>query len=185
MSKLILVRYLGMLVAATLAVSRGRTLAAAKREGKALPWSPIDGLLAATAILLLVRFFLFEPNIITSRSMQPTLMVRDIILTRKLWSSPPEVGAIVTFEHGAPPRTFVKRLLAGPGMEVRFHGNDIEVLPKPSSEPVPDGVTSVKLGVDEFFVAGDNRGNSRDSRSFGPVKSSQLTGTYLTKLYSH
>lgn len=183
MSKLILIRYLGMLVAAGLALFRLRSLVLAKREGKPLPWSLLDPLLLLVAVILLVRTFLFEPNIITSRSMQPTLEVRDIILTRKLWLSPPEIGNIVTFIHGKPSRTFVKRLLAGPGMEVRFSGSDVEVLPAPSSEPVPDGTTSVILKYDEYFVVGDNRGNSVDSRSFGPIKASQLTGEYLSRIY--
>ncbi|MBI4202598.1 MAG: signal peptidase I [Chloroflexi bacterium] len=95
---------------------------------------------------------------------------------------PPHRGEVVVFRYPLDPsRDFVKRVIAVPGDAVeirdgRVYVND-RLVPEPYVES--DGHTSMRrtvLGPDEFFVMGDNRPNSNDSRAWGPVPIDHIIG---------
>ncbi|OUN06488.1 hypothetical protein B5G43_08740 [Flavonifractor sp. An92] len=73
----------------------------------------------------------------------------------------PEVGDIVTFRLPDEKFSYIKRIVAGPGDTVDHWG------------------TAITLGEDEYYVLGDNRGNSRDSRAFGPITGEIIWGRLI------
>ena len=73
----------------------------------------------------------------------------------------PEVGDIVTFRLPDEKFSYIKRIVAGPGDTVDHWG------------------TAITLGEDEYYVLGDNRENSRDSRAFGPITGEIIWGRLI------
>lgn len=150
-------------------------------------------------ILPLLGIISFDTFIVTTNSMQPTLIPGDILLcsanTRDI-----EIGDVVVFAAPAESGMGVKRVLAGPGdlltytdKQLQINGSDIEkrFSRNLSNEEASDiaftqlisgrqfvihesygadiNSTVVKLGRNEFFVMGDSRDHSIDSRHFGVI----------------
>lgn len=95
---------------------------------------------------------------------------------------PPQRGEVVVFRFPLDPsRDFVKRVIAVPGDTVEIRGGVVYVNGRRLEEPytAEASVSSMGahvLGVDEYFVLGDNRAHSNDSRSWGAVTSEDIIG---------
>jgi signal peptidase I len=155
---------------------------------------------AVVAVLLvsLVRAFAFQTFWIPSSSMVPTLGVYDRILVQKAFFTWHDVheGDIVVFSEppldqcgGSQGSDLVKRVIALPGQTVYSAGNTIYVNGKPLAEPYLPAVDPLGRPVPgasrqhpylvppgEFYVLGDNRAISCDSRYWGPVQGSTIVG---------
>ena len=162
--------------------------------------------LAETAIMILVavmlaglvRALVFQTFWIPSSSMVPTLGVYDRIVVQKAFFTWRDVreGDIVVFSHppldhcpGPQEDDLVKRVIALPGQMIYSSGNGIYVngrllaepyLPRydPLGPPIPDASSQhpYRVPPGEFYVLGDNRADSCDSRYWGPVKGSSIVG---------
>lgn len=157
------------------------------------------GVTIGVAVLLagLVRAFVFQTFWIPSSSMVPTLGVYDRILVQKAFFTWHDVreGDIVVFteppaDHcGGPQGDLVKRVIALPGQTIYSSGNTIYVDGKPLAEPylppgdplgppIPDASSQhpYRVPAGEFYVLGDNRAVSCDSRYWGPIEGSSIVG---------
>ncbi|HVF75785.1 MAG TPA: signal peptidase I [Acidimicrobiales bacterium] len=159
--------------------SRSRSL----RTG--LEWVAIiaGALLAALA----VKTWLFQPFYIPSPSMHPTLKVDDRVLVAKR-STHPGRGDIVVFKRppgvveGPLNKDLIKRVIGLPGETVEGRDNQVFVNDRALTEPyLPERTvisdfskTTLKQG--QYWVMGDNRGNSQDSRVFGPIDQDLIVG---------
>jgi signal peptidase I len=154
----------------------------------------------AAALLLAfgLRAFAFQTFSIPSASMEPTLGIGDRIIVWKAFFTWHDVhqGDIVVFTHppldhcpGPPDSDLVKRVIALPGQTIYSAVNSIYVdgrrLPEsylpardPLGSPIPGASRAVPFRVPpgEFYVMGDNRQISCDSRSWGPIKGSSIIG---------
>ena len=149
----------------------------------------------ALVIALLIKTFLFQAFYIPSESMTPTLQIHDRVLVNKLSYKlhPVHRGDIVVFE--APPHAdpgiddLVKRVVGLPGDVVGGHGGHVYVNGKRLPETyLPDGVTTSafddhKVPPDSYWVMGDNRGNSKDSRVFGYITKGQIIGRVFFRIW--
>jgi signal peptidase I len=154
-------------------------------------------ILVAVLLAGLVRIFAFQTFWIPSASMVPTLAVYDRVLVQKAFFTWHDVreGNIVVFsqpplDHCPGPRgDLVKRVIALPGQTIYSSGNSIYIdgrrlaepyLPHydPLGPPIPDVSRQHPFRVPpgEFYVLGDNRADSCDSRYWGPIKGSSIVG---------
>jgi signal peptidase I len=156
-------------------------------------------LLVAVLLAAGLRTLVFQPFSIPSASMEPTVDVGDRILVQKAFFNWHDVhqGDIVVFRHppadtdcsGPQGTDLVKRVIALPGQNIYSSGNDIYVngrllpenyLPKVDSlgPAIPGASASdpYRVPAGEFYVLGDNREISCDSRYWGPVKGSTMVG---------
>src|SRR5579871_1225448 len=158
--------------------------------------------ISLVAVLLagLVRAFVVEPFWIPTASMAPTLAVYHRILVQKAFFSWHDVreGDIVVFSQ--PPRDhcpgpqgdLVKRVIALPGQTIYSSGNSIYVDGRPLAEPylprydplgpaIPDATSRhpYRVPPGEFYVLGDNRADSCDSRYWGPITGASIVGTVI------
>jgi signal peptidase I len=162
-----------------------------------LEWAII--LVAVVAITLVVRTFVLQTFTIPSGSMLPTLQLGDRIVVDKL-SYHVNRGSIVVFKR--PPLEeqdypdLVKRVIGLPGETISARNGDIYIngkllnepwLPKDADDynaPIPGDPNpqfnfppgGVKIPPNEYFVMGDNRTQSEDSRWFGPIPRSLIVG---------
>ena len=149
------------------------------------------------AVLLaeLVRTFVFQTFWIPSSSMVPALGVYDRVVVQKAFFTWRDVreGDIVVFGHPplddcpGPKGDLVKRVIALPGQTIYSSGNGIYVngrllaepyLPHddPLGPPIASSQHPYRVPPGEFYLLGDNRADSCDSRYWGPIKGSSIVG---------
>lgn len=160
-------------------------------------------LLAALVIVTVIRTFFFEPIRVDGESMRNTLQDGDVVLVTKpeYWTGNYERGDIIicrypnrnkessfslggSFELTFTNHTlFVKRLIGLPGDKIEFRAGVLYVNDQMVDEsdidvyiPSTRSFGPIVLGADEYFVVGDNRGNSNDSRAVGPISEDMIVG---------
>ena len=153
--------------------------------------------IVAIAVALLIQAFLVKPYRIPSESMESTLLIGDrVLVDRASWRfSDPERTDIVVFHPPFIGPVLIKRIIGMPGDEISLQDGAVFVNGEPldepyvrevAGEPVPsrpfdNGLPwslqePYTVPADSYFVMGDNRIDSGDSREFGPVSRSQLVG---------
>lgn len=149
---------------------------------------------AVVVLSVLLRTFVFEPYEIPSGSMEETIQIGDMVFSEKVsyYFREPEQGDIVTFEDPeVEGRTLIKRVIATGGQTVDLQDGKVvvdgEVLDEPytngkRSDPLSSTAPGVSISYPYtvpdgyIWVMGDNRTNSQDSRYFGAVPVSSVTG---------
>lgn len=140
--------------------------------------------LASLACVAWWAYGALQTAIVPSASMEPTLMVDDLLMVRKdaYRQRGPRRGDVVLFVREGEPDYFVKRVVGLPGETIIVASSWVNINGKWLEEPytanqrVRERPLRWVLGADEYFLLGDNRSHSEDSRDFGAVKRSQITG---------
>jgi len=152
-------------------------------------------------LALLIRAFLIQPFIVDGSSMVPNYHNNDYLLTDKLTYRfrDPKRGEVVVFRYPRnPAENYIKRVVGLPGETVEIKG-DLVIIKNAAN---PGGITlaedyanigdaptpfatdmTTTLGDDQYFVLGDNRHASSDSRFFGPLDRQYLIGRPILRLY--
>jgi signal peptidase I len=163
----------------------------------ALEWAIL--IVAALTVALLIKTFLFQAFYIPSESMVPTLEKNDRVLVNKLSYRLHDIrrGDVVVFK--APPdvdteaKDLVKRVIGLPGdrIEARGDGRVYVNGKRLKEEYLPQGVRTVpgfepvRVPKDSYWVMGDNRENSRDSRVFAQhfVPKKDIVGRVFVRIW--
>ncbi len=141
----------------------------------------------ALALAVTVRVLVVESWRISGTSMREALQDGDQILVLRAGfpAGPPRAGdTVVARIHG---ETLVKRVAAGPGERIAMvegrvvRDGRLVVEHIPAALDCRDSFPEVRLGPDEFFLLGDHRAVSVDSREFGPVRAPQILGRVLLR----
>ncbi len=144
----------------------------------------------ALAIILPVRYFLVQPFVVAGVSMEPNFADGEYLIIDELSFRlrEPERGEIVVFHppSGEEKQFYIKRVIGLPGEEVEVNAGKITiynqqnpngfVLTESYIDDYTPGRDSETLGADEYYLMGDNRDASFDSRAFGPVPEENLIG---------
>lgn len=143
-------------------------------------------------IVVPVRQFIVQPFYVKSASMEPNFVDNEYMLF-KMWDKNYQRSEVVIFRYPRNPQEyFLKRIVGLPGEKIQIKDGNVYIfndqnpdgykldesyLPPGTQTSTIDGEI-VSLPDDEYFVLGDNRATSRDSRSFGSVNKSFIMGKY-------
>jgi len=184
------------------------------KNKKKLIWEYAEAIITALILALLIRTFIIQAFKIPSGSMKPTLLVGDHILVNKfiygtkipfsdkriLLFKKPEKGDIIVFKYPEDPaRDFIKRVIAVEGDVIESKNKSIYVNGKQTVETYTqhtddsmrpmgieprDNFGPAIVPKDKFFVMGDNRDQSYDSRYWGYVDAKDIKGKALILYWS-
>lgn len=154
------------------------------RKSTLLAWLR-DIVIACVASVLIVMF-VYQPVRVEGTSMLPELRNRDRLFINKFFFRFQSIhrGDIVVFHYPFDPReSYIKRVIGLPGETISIHDGQVSIDGKPLKEPyVPPRYRDARsmpplvIPPDEYFVMGDHRSVSSDSRSFGPVDRDLIYG---------
>jgi signal peptidase I len=166
-----------------------------KRSGWQSFWEMVRFALLALLIVVPIRAFVAEPFIVSGSSMVPTFQDGDYLVVDKLsyeLGDPQRYDVTVFRYPNDPTKFFIKRIIGLPNETVDIQGNVVTitnqdnpqgfVLEQPFVKNKSDNQTHFELKADEYFVMGDNRRASSDSRYWGAVNRELLTGRALVRL---
>lgn len=152
----------------------------------------IQTLLLAAAVFLIIYVFLFRPFQVNGSSMYPNFYDREYVLTNiiTLHFEDSALGDVIVFKSPTEPeKDFIKRIIGTPGDTILIKNGSVYIngkqldesaYLKPSVRTNPGSFLKenqeLKTPNDEYFVLGDNRSNSSDSREWGFVPKTSIIG---------
>lgn len=158
-------------------------------------WELVRFAFIALIIVVPIRAFVAEPFIVSGNSMVPTFTNGDYLIIDKIsyeLGSPKRDDVVVFRYPGDTTKFFIKRIIGLPNETVDIKGNNITItniehpesfkLNQPFVKNISNNEEHIVLKNDEYFVMGDNRSASSDSRAWGPVKKELLTGRAFLRL---
>jgi signal peptidase I len=155
----------------------------------------VETIAIAVVAVFLVRTFLAQPFLVSGSSMEPNFNNGNYLLVDELTYHlrTPERGEVIVFRYPKDTSVyFIKRIIGLPGETVSITGGVVTVTDKGQKEVlkepyIADAGTfsdfTETLGPGQYFVMGDNRNASFDSRSWGPVPSSDIVGLVRLRLW--
>lgn len=148
-----------------------------------------SSVLITVVLAILLRFFVIQPFIVDGESMEPNFSNQQYIMIDKLSYRfrDPGRGEVVVFHPPTnPTENYIKRVIGLPGETVKIENNEVVVNGHVVNETYLgsrqhatqnfSSMPPVTLGDDEYFVLGDNRPHSSDSREWGPLKKAAIEG---------
>lgn len=155
-------------------------------------YETIQSIVVMLSIFVFIYFAAAQPHQVQGDSMLPNFISGEYIITDKItyrFVRSPERGDVIVFKApNNPRRDYIKRVIALPGESVSVNNNQITVNNKPlfegylsSNENITGGAylrqgASLIVPKGKFFVLGDNRDQSQDSRTFGPITANAIVG---------
>ena len=162
---------------------------------KTIIWETFRYALVAAAIIIPIRIFIAQPFIVSGNSMYPTFHDGEYLIVDELSKYIGEYhrGDVIILRYpNDPSKFFIKRVIGLPGETVTVEGGKVTITGPTHTEPEVLDEPYVKnpkidhmartLDADEYFVMGDNRAQSSDSRIWGPVPSRLMDGKALLRL---
>lgn len=173
-------------------------------------WELVRFALIALIVVFFIRSLIADPFIVSGASMIPTFENGDYLIIDELSYklSDPKRNDVVVFQYPGDPKNnpernfilrffdpgkyFIKRVIGLPNETIEIKGNDVTItnneheesfkLDQPFVKNPANNDTYLELKSDEYFVLGDNRSGSSDSRAWGPVKREFFTGKAFLRL---
>jgi len=155
-------------------------------------------IVVSLVIIIPIRYFLVQPFYVKGASMEPNFYDHEYLIIDEISYrfKEPSRGDIIVFRYPKNPQEyFIKRIIGLPGEKIQVKDGQVRIINNNNQdgsildEPylangtktysLTEDITS--LGEKEFFVLGDNRNSSKDSRSFGPVNRSFITGRVILR----
>lgn len=155
-------------------------------------WELIKVIIIAVIIIVPIRFFLIQPFFVRGASMEPNFHDGEYLIIDEISYRfrEPARGEVIVFRFpNNPAQFFIKRIIGLPGDTVTVENGRVTIQNKDyqqgavvdesnylSSGVRTSGQVATQLGVDEYFVLGDNRVASSDSRSWGVLPRDEIVG---------
>ncbi|MDP3837136.1 MAG: signal peptidase I [bacterium] len=158
-----------------------------------IAWEGVKVVAISLAIIIPVRYFLIQPFYVKGASMEPSFHDHEYLIIDEIsYRFRPVVrGEVVVFRYPLNPQEyFIKRIVALPGESVQIKDSELiiyndehpgglileETYLDSLSPTYSNSDDKITLEDNEYYVLGDNRTASKDSRSFGPIHRSFITG---------
>ena len=159
-------------------------------------WEIARFAIIALIIVLPVRWFIAQPFIVSGASMQDTFHDKEYLIVDQLSYrfEEPSRGDVIIFRYpNDPSKYFIKRIIALPGETINISGTSVQI----QNAEHPEGFTldepyaqlgesnrpqSLTLSSEEYFVMGDNRDHSSDSRTWGTLDRDAIVGRAFIRL---
>lgn len=148
---------------------------------------------------IIIKSFLIQPFLVQQTSMVPTFQPFDYIIVDRFtykFTDEPKRGEVIVFQSGPENgnRYLIKRIIGLPGEQVIVDGTSTVIVNKENPQGFSLDETYIQnqdertkkvtlLTENEYFVMGDNRPLSYDSRMLGPITKDQIVGRTLVRLY--
>jgi len=153
--------------------------------------------LIALLIVLPIRLFIAQPFIVSGASMETTFSTGQYLIVDQLTYhfEEPERGEVIIFRYPKDPsKFFIKRIIGIPGDSVYISGTEVTITNTDYPEGVkldesyvyemkPGATITEILGEGEYFVMGDNRDASSDSRTWGVLQRDKIVGRAFLRLF--
>lgn len=167
------------------------------QSAKSMVTEIIQFAILAIIIVLPIRFFIAQPFIVSGASMEDTFQSNEYLIVDRVsyYFHEPERGDVIVFRYPRnPSQFFIKRIIGLPGDTVTIDGDVVTV----SNDQNPTGVVldepyiksmakntflTETLGEREYFVMGDNRDESSDSRVWGVLQQDRIIGRAFMRLF--
>lgn len=162
-------------------------------------WEIVEVALIAIFAVLIIRYFLVQPFLVNGASMEPNFHGGDYLIVDELTYrfKEPERGEVIVFKYpGNESYYYIKRIIGLPGETIDIKNGKVEITNNQNSNGfvldeayLPSGlITSSQkekfvLNKDEYFVLGDNRDFSFDSRGWGILKKEKIIGLVRLRLW--
>ncbi len=160
-------------------------------------WEITKVVLIALIIVLPVRYFLFQPFIVSGYSMEPSYSNGDYLIVDEISYRfrEPERGEVVVFRYPEDPTLrHIKRIVGLPGEEIVIDDSKIKIIYTNGQEITlneSDYLDNFKtgekieisLGPSDYFVLGDNRAASFDSRRWGSLPRDYIIGRAVIRVF--
>lgn len=166
-----------------------------KTKEKESLWDILRFLLIALAIVIPVRILVAQPFVVSGSSMVPTFHNGDYLIINELsyrLGDPNRFDVVVFRYPNDTTKFFIKRIIGLPNDTIDIAGNTVTItneeypdgwiIDQPYVQNFGDNETHFELKDKEYFVMGDNRGASSDSRYWGAVPRDHIVGKPLVRL---
>jgi signal peptidase I len=153
----------------------------------------------AFVIVAPIRYFLFQPFIVSGASMAPNFATGDYLIVDEISYrfSTPQRGDVIVFDasfiKGYEGQRFIKRIIGIPGDEVDITKGKVEIIKDNKTIVLNEkylpadlktyGDVNITLKSDQYFVLGDNRDYSYDSRMWGVVPRKDIIGKAFLRIF--
>lgn len=161
-----------------------------------LCWEIIKILIIAAVIVLPIRYFLFQPFIVKGDSMVPNFHSGDYLIVDEISYrfSNPQRGDVVVLKYPLDAsQRFIKRIVGLPGETIDIKNGKVTIIAAGKSTVLresylpaslaTDGTTHLVLGEGNYFVMGDNRPFSYDSRRWGVLPKEDIIGKAFIRIF--
>ncbi|PIT93023.1 MAG: signal peptidase I [Candidatus Harrisonbacteria bacterium CG10_big_fil_rev_8_21_14_0_10_38_8] len=160
-------------------------------------WEVLEILLIAFITVYVIRTFIGQPFLVSGASMEPSFEDGNYLLIDELTYRfrDPVRGEVIVFKYPGDNKSFfIKRIIGLPGESIQIRNNEITVIHTDGSQQtlLEDYTLDLEyklrprdmvLDEDEYFVMGDNRGNSFDSRNWGALEEKNIVGLVRLRLF--
>jgi len=159
-------------------------------------WEIFKVAVIALVIVVPIRYFIFQPFFVKGQSMEPNFENGDYLIVDEISYrfSEPQRGDIIVFKYpGNPAQRYIKRIIGLPGETVEVEDGKVIIIKRGKSKILDEssylpkslktpGEIKIKLDKDEYFVLGDNRLVSYDSRRWGPLPRKNIIGKVFIRI---
>ncbi len=155
-------------------------------------WEVVKTIAIAAIVVFGIRAVLFQPFLVSGASMEPNISQSNYLIIDELTYRfrEPMRGEVIVFRYPGDKSTFyIKRIIGLPNEKVDIENGSITIDGAAIEEAEylkgigTSGTVHTQLDGDEYFVMGDNRSNSYDSRAWGPLEKKYVVGRALLRLF--
>jgi len=160
-------------------------------------WEILKVVVIALIIVIPIRYFIFQPFFVKGQSMEPNFENGDYLIIDELSYrfSEPKRGDVIVFRYPYnPSQRYIKRVIGLPGEKVEVKNGSVTISSEDGSQVLDEktylpqglstpGSANILLNQDEYFVLGDNRPVSSDSRIWGTLPKQNIIGKVFLRAW--